>query len=159
MSKSKHNFSPKTASFTGTSLSMPKASKTPLVRQSGHLVDNKLKYRNPNKQLNIFDQLDPDLKGEVESKDIKFEGIRLSASEDRLINALTVLLKKKSEHKDTTSHDYYQGNHAGKTMIWVNDSIATPTLRIKPSDIYKSYLGKDDYSEKKLKKLIRPSTL
>ena len=108
------NLSLPTASLPDTSFKVPK------VRQAGHLVDQKLKYNDPTKsktQPNLFNLLDPNTVGDVQGVEIKCEGIKLTVSEDRLINAIGDLLKNKSENKDTDSETFYKGNYESAEVV------------------------------------------
>lgn len=126
----------------------------PTVRQAGHFVDQKLKYNDPTKnklQQSLFDILDPNTIGEVEKEEIKYEGIKLTASEDRLLNAIYSLLKDKSENKDSESENFYKGNYEGKELSYGNDNVKPAHIRVIPAELYKAYLGNEDYSGKEIK--------
>ena len=70
--------------------SLPDVSKAPKVRQPGHYIDQKLKYRYPEqRQMTIFEILDPEVIGKVEKYDVRYEGIRLTPPEERLPMAYT----------------------------------------------------------------------
>lgn len=130
----------------------PKVSK---VRQSGHLVDQKLKYNDPTKnksQLTLFELIDPNMLGEVEKFEVKYEGIRLTVSEERLLTAIYSLLKDKSEHKDSGSEKFYKGNYDTTEVVpFGGENIKRPHLRIIPSELYKAYLENEDYSGKEIR--------
>lgn len=127
--------------------------KVPKVRQAGHLVDQKLKYNYPVKdQPSLFDLLDPNTIGEVEKVEVKYEGIRLTASEDRLLTALYSLLKDKSESKDADSKKFYAGNYETTEVVpFGGENVKRPHLRIVPAELYKAYLGNEDYSGQEIK--------
>lgn len=135
-------YAPKTSNLPAT----PK--KTPKIRHSGHLVDQKLKYNNPqNKQLTLFDILDPTIKGLVEKYEVTSEGIQLSPGEDKLLNAIYSLLKEKSESNDQNSDKFYQGNYeASSLVIFGGEQVKPPHLRVIPAELYKAYVGHNDYS-------------
>lgn len=140
--------------FAITPLSFNEAERVvvPTVRQAGHFVDAKLKHNDPTKQPSLFDLLDSDLIGEVEKEEVKYEGIRLTASEDRLLNAIYGLLKDKSENKDSESETFYKGNYESKDMVpHGNDNVKPAHIRIIPAELYKAYLGNEDYSGKEIK--------
>ena len=86
-------------------------SKTKKYRQSGHLVDQKLKFQAPN-QPSLFDLLMPETKQKIEESrlEVKAEGIRLSYAENKLVHALNLLLFEKSQHTDPKSTTFYSGN-------------------------------------------------
>ncbi len=142
--------------FESLTSSLPEiSSKSPKIRHSGHFVDQKLKYNyspNENKQLELFDTLSPELKGEVEKFNVKYEGIKLSVSEDRLLTAIYTLLREKSENKDVNSEDFYSGNHKSTTLVqFGNEQVKPVHLRVTRSEIYKNYLGCDSYSGRDIK--------
>jgi len=127
--------------------------KVPKVRQSGHFVDQKLKYDFPvNDQPRPFDLIDPNTIGEVEKWAVKCEGIRLTVSEDRLVMTLSSLLKDKSESKDADSKNFYAGNHPTTEVVpWGEEYVKRPHLRVVPAELYKAYLGKEKYSGQEIK--------
>lgn len=129
--------------------------KVPKVRQSGHFVDSKLKYNYPAKnqdQPSLFDRLSPELQGEVAKEEIKYEGIRLTPAEDRLVNALYSLLKEKSETKDADSEKFYKGNYETSELVPFGKEQVKPThVRIVPAELYRAYLGNDNYSGKEIR--------
>ena len=86
-------------------------SKAKKYRQSGHLVDQKLKFQTPN-QPSLFDTLMPETKQKIEESrlEVKAEGIRLSYAENKLIHALNLLLFEKSQNTDSKSSTFYSGN-------------------------------------------------
>lgn len=127
-------------------------------RQSGHLIDQTLKYREPkkNEQLTLFDLLSPETKEKiVESRiEIKAEGIRLTPVEDKIIKAINKLLHEKSEHIDISSDAFYKGNASSNdlTLYGGNGQKARPAmLRLYPAELYKAYLDKEDYSGQDIK--------
>ena len=69
--------------------------------------------------MTVFNPLSPELKGEVEKYEVKYEGIRLTVSEDQLISAVYKLLKEKSEHKNSNSKKFYKGNYATKSVFFL----------------------------------------
>jgi len=123
----------------------------PTVRQSGHFVDQKLKYNDPIKNKNqpsLFDSLSPELEGVVEKSGIKYEGIRPTQAEDRLINAIFRLLHEKSENKNVDSAQFYKGNyHDDQSLVeFGKEKVKPAMLRIIPAELYKAYLDSDNYS-------------
>lgn len=124
-------------------------------RQSGHFVDQKLKHSFPvNKQPSLFDLVqDSKLKNRIESGQIELQalGVRLSSPEDRLLNALQGLLHKNSLNTDPEANEYYKGNERNSLVTFGKDKKESPTLRIKPADLYKAYLERDEYSGAEIK--------
>lgn len=129
------------------------APKVPKVRQAGHLVDQKLKYNYPVKdQPSLFDLLDPNTIGEVEKVEVKYEGIRLTPSEDRLLTALYTLLKDKSESKDSDSKKFYAGNYETTEVVPFGGEKVKPVhIRLVPAELYKAYLGNENYSGQEIR--------
>ena len=75
-------------------------------RQSGHLVDEKLKYScHEETQLTIFDRLSPSIVQKIEKSkiEVKAEGIKLTPPENKLIHALNVILHDKSQNTNIKS--------------------------------------------------------
>ena len=122
------------------------------IRTSGHYFDNKLKsHPSAQRQMTIFDVLSPETKEKIEKVDyqIKAEGIRLTPTQNRLVTALTKLLHDKSEHEDPSSEEFYSGNYKPVPVNnygGVGDPTHAPVIKIKPAELYKSYLDSDSYS-------------
>ena len=79
-----------------------------------HLVNQTLKYKYPKDgQLNIFESLQEctqyDLTSDNVDRDFLVVGIKLSATEQKLIDALSLLLHIRSETSDRSSDNYYTG--------------------------------------------------
>ena len=120
--------------------------KKPKYRQSGHYVDQKLTPV-PKEQRTIFDFIeDETVKGKIVKHEIKALGIHLDPTEDKLMNAIQRLLHEKSEHHNQNDPGFYAGN-AGKDLIpYGKKEASSPRLKIKPSELYKAYFDKEDYS-------------
>lgn len=126
-----------------------KPKKPQKYRQSGHLVDAKLKYSKPQKERDLFDLISPETQDKIkESKyEISAEGIKLSAPENKLLHAFVRLLHEKSENtRDPESSDFYAGNAPNEIEKFGNSESKVPFLKFKPSELYKAYMGHDDYS-------------
>jgi len=123
-----------------------KTKKVPKYRQSGHLIDEKLKYSKPNETLTIFDIISPLTKEKIEESkiEVKAEGIKLTRPENNMVHALNRILYEKSQTKDSKAKDFYGGNDPSK--LEENKERKTVILRFRPSELYKAYIGKDDYS-------------
>jgi len=134
------------------STGLPEASpRAPKIRQAGHYVEAKLKYNYPKKspdQLNLFDTLSPELKGTVEKEGIRYEGIRPTPAQERIINAIFQLLGEKSENKNAKSEQFYKGNfESDLTVVYGNEPKVKPAvLRITWAELFKAYLNSDQYS-------------
>ncbi|MDX8430208.1 MAG: hypothetical protein SNF33_00125 (plasmid) [Candidatus Algichlamydia australiensis] len=124
-------------------------------RQSGHFVDQKLKHSYPaSNQPSLFDLIQsPKVKDRIATGQIEVQavGVRLSSPEDRLLNALQGLLHRYSSNTDPETQEYYKGNERNELVIFGKDKKESPTLRIKPADLYKAYLERDDYSGAEIK--------
>lgn len=125
-----------------------KLRKTGKVRHSGHFADSKLQRMHPGK--NMSEMISPAIKEKVEKSEhtIKAIGIKLTPAEDKLINALYKLLHEKSENKDQESETFYAGNETSLLVPYGKETGKSTVLRIKPTDLYNEYVGKDTYSGK-----------
>ena len=131
----------------------PDVTKAPKVRVSGHFIDQKLEPLLPRPyQPSLFDLiLSEDVKGEIQEQGVTMKGITLTPSEDKLVNALTSLLKDKSENKDEDSEKFYKGNYTeAKLTDWGGQVTRTPTIKISKADLCKAYMGSSNYSGKDL---------
>lgn len=119
-------------------------------RHSGHFIDQKLKYEYPKQdQITIFDLIKSDpLKKKVDKYnfEVKAIGVRLTAPEDKLLNALQKLLHNKSQSNEPESADYYKGNETPDIVPFGKEKKESPMLRIKPGELYRAYLNNDSYS-------------
>lgn len=126
--------------------------KSEKVRQSGHLTDQKLKYQKPKNQNqpSLFDILSPEIIQKIEESklEIKAEGIKLTPPEHKLVNALNSILYEKSQTKDSKKEDFYSGNEPFELVAYgvPNQKAKAAVLKFKPSELYKAYMGKDDYT-------------
>lgn len=121
------------------------------VRHSGHFADQKLEYKYPeDKQPSLFEIISPVTKDKIEEDnlEIKTIGIRLTSAEDKLINAIYKLLHDKSETRDINSESFYNGNVPGQLVPYGGQEAPSAYLKIKPTELYKEYLGEEDYSGK-----------
>lgn len=135
--------------------SMPEIPKTPKVRQSGHFVEQKLRYKTPY-QPTLFDALSSDTLGKVEKYELKAEGIRLTTAEERLLNTLYRLLRDTSKTtKDTGSPDFYAGNVESRMIPYggADQKSRSVHIRIARADLYKAYLDNPDYSGKEIQEI------
>lgn len=119
-------------------------------RQSGHLIDQTLKYKDSNKHPSLFDMLDIETREKiVDAKiEVKAEGIRLSAAEDKILKALSKLIYEK-QSSTLNSGDYSSINNSNFPLCAYGgreQKASAPILRISPASLYKAYLDRDDYS-------------
>ena len=80
--------------------------------------------------------------------EIRTEGIRLTAPQDKLMTALMRLLHEKSEHHNEKSENFYRGNLETQVVPYGGKGQKSPSamIRIYPSELYKAYLDSGDYS-------------
>lgn len=127
-------------------------------RQSGHLVDQKLKYNTPKKQPSLFDCLMPETKQIIEESkfEITAEGIKLSYLENKLINAFSALLHEKSQRNNSESDSFYSGNGTFEMISYgmPNKKAIAPCLKFRPSELYKAFMGSENYSGSDIKYII-----
>lgn len=120
-------------------------------RQSGHFVDQKLKYAIPDQNPTIFDLISSETKEKISRHGgvgIRAEGIRLTPPQDKLINALLHLLYLKSESRDEASRTFYGGNVPAQIVPYggKGQQGRSAIIRITPAELYKAYLNKSRYS-------------
>lgn len=126
-------------------------------RQSGHLADQTLKYKDQDRQqLTFFDLLSSETKEKIsDSKiEIKAEGIRLTPAEDRLIKALSKLVHEKNINlmiNPDYSTSAYDSNFQLCPYGGNEQKARAPVLRICPAELYKAYLDRDEYSGEEIK--------
>ena len=126
-----------------------KPRKVQKYRQSGHLVDEKLKYSKQNQIPTLFDLISPDTKQKIEESkiEVKAEGIKLTPPENKIVHALNRILHENSQIKDSKAEDFYSGNAQSLIVPYgQNQEQKAAVLKFKPSELYKAYMGKDDYS-------------
>lgn len=118
-------------------------------RQSGHLVDEKLKYSMPPQQT-LFDIIAPEVKQKIEESkiEVKAEGIKLTPPQNKLIHALNLLLHEKSlNNKDIRKDNFYEGNMPSELVPYGTESQSkAAVLKFRPAELYKAYIGHDEYS-------------
>jgi hypothetical protein len=119
----------------------------PKYRQSGHLIDQKLKYTKPG-AAGIAIELDEKTKRKIADSqlEVKAEGIRLTEPESKIEHALTKILRDNSQNKNPNDDDYYFGNEKRSIVEYGGRERRTPVVRFKRSDLYKAYLCKNIYS-------------
>lgn len=126
-----------------------KPKKIPKYRQSGHLVDEKLKYSKSSQPSDIFDLLSPETKQKIEDSEIevKAEGIKLTPPENKMVHALNRILHEKSQTKNPKSDDFYGGNAQPQQVPYgQNQEQKAAVIKCKLSELIKAYMGKDTYS-------------
>ena len=128
-----------------------KARKSRKFRQSGHFVDQKLKFTVPSDPSpSLFDLISTETKDKItrNNVEIRTEGIRLTAPQDKLMTALMRLLHEKSEHRNEKAENFYRGNLETQVVPYGGRGQKSPSamIRIYPAELYKAYLDSGDYS-------------
>jgi hypothetical protein len=118
-------------------------------RQSGHFVEQKLKYQKPNQKAAAPPLSEPDgacVTTESTQTVIRVEGIKLTEPESKLEMALTKLLGELSPKKSPFDEDYYSGNEKPQLVNYGDKKRRAPCVRFTRGELYRAYLGKDKYS-------------
>ena len=117
-------------------------------KRSGHLTDQLLKYNYPkdnNAQLSIFDSLGDNTKKTIEGLKIEVteivEGIKLSPSEQKVVDSLCKLLHDKSQSLDPKKSNYYTGNEDFELVNYSGDSTPAPKLAFTLYELTQEYKG------------------
>jgi len=128
----------------------PEEVKKGKYKRSGHLTDQLLKYSYPkdnSPQLSLWDSL-----GDFTQKQIQealkveraevVEGIKLSPSEQKVIDTLCKLLHEKSQTLEPEREDYYSGNVAPEMVEYGEDkNTPAPKLAFTLYELTKEYKG------------------
>ena len=125
--------------------------KTPTYKQSAHYVESKLQYPHKKKYPSLFEVIQEATKTKVkDSQELppQYIGIRLTPPQDKLMNAISCLLDKKSQTNDPAKKDYYTGNETPQIITISNVEFPAPILRIKARELMKKFLLKDNPSGK-----------
>lgn len=125
-------------------------------KRSGHLTDQILKYEYPKDkkgQLTLWDRLDPETQTEIENSPIEIteivEGIKLSPSEQKVIDSLCKLLHENSQTEDPTAKDYYTGNMDYSLVSYGKErETPAPQLAFTLYELTKEYKGGDQVAGK-----------
>ena len=122
---------------------------------SGHLTDQKLKYTYPkdnNAQLSIWDSLNENTKNQINKAQVErteiVEGIRLSPSEQKVIDSLCKLLHERSQTFKPDKEDYYAGNAGYELIEYGGDKTPAPKLAFSLYELTKEYKGGEAISGK-----------
>jgi hypothetical protein len=133
------------------------AVKTGKFKRSGHLTDQILKYRydkDNSPQLSfIFDSLtDGTKKDIIANSEIKreeiVEGIKLSPSEQKVIDCLCKLLHEKSQTLEPNKDNYYSGNVGYELVEYGDKNTPAPKLAFTLYELTKEYKGGESISGK-----------
>ena len=119
-------------------------------KRSGHLTDQLLKYNYPkdNKaQLSIFDSLGDNTKKTIEGFKVEVteivEGIKLSNSEQKVVDSLCKLLHDKSQSLDPNKSNYYTGNENFELVNYSGEKSPAPKLAFTLYELTLEYKGGD----------------
>jgi hypothetical protein len=118
-------------------------------RRSGHLTDQILKYNYPKDkslQLSIWDSLGDTTQKQIEALKVErteiVEGIKLSPSEQKIIDTLCKLLHEKSQTLEPGKEDYYSGNLGYELVEYGGDKrTPAPKLAFTLYELTKEYKG------------------
>jgi len=130
------------------------AEKPRKFRQSAHYVEQKLHYEKPaSKQICLFDKLSPLTVDKIKEDSVKHIGIKLSPPEDKLVNAITRLLAKKSQTIDYKAEDYYMGNQTTRLVPYgvTGQKEKSAVLRFKKSELLTEFYSNNRYSGDEIK--------
>lgn len=130
-------------------------------KRSGHLADQMLKYNNPKEkgQLSLFDSLSSTTKNAIENEGIQIseivEGIKLSPSEQKVIDCLSKLLHQKSQTTNPKLNDYYSGNQDYEMVQYGDDkNTVAPKLAFTIYELTQEYKGGEHVGGKDLKNVV-----
>lgn len=120
-------------------------------KKAGHLTDQILKFNYPKEetaQLSIFDTLQHETRIDIETAKVEVtevvEGIKLSPSEQKLVDCLCKLLHERSQTTDPNSKDYFSGNGGYELDDYGGDkNTPAPKLVFTLYELAKEYKGGD----------------
>ncbi len=106
-------------------------------KRSGHLTDQILKYSYPkdkSPQLSLWDSLGDSTQKQIQEalkveRAEVVEGIKLSPSEQKVIDTLCKLLHEKSQTQEPKNEDYYSGNE-GYELVEYGEDKKTPAPKL-----------------------------
>ena len=122
-------------------------------KRSGHLQDQMLKYNYPkDRQPTLFDILNENTKSQIEKAQVEVkeivEGIRLSPSEQKVIDSLCKLLHERSQTFKPEEEDYYAGNAGYSLVEYGGEKTPAPKLAFSLYELTKEYKGGEAISGK-----------
>lgn len=125
-------------------------------KSSGHLLDQRLKSHYPkDNQLDLFTVLQETTINEIKAKgDVAIteivEGIKLSSSEQKVVDSLSKLLYDKSQTKDPKKDNYYTGNKNYRMVDYGKGKAKSPSLAFTLYELTKEYKGEERVGGKDL---------
>jgi hypothetical protein len=84
-------------------------------------------------------------------EDMKLErisAIKLTPTQDKMMNVLYKLIHDTSETYDTKSKNFYAGNETNLEIPYGGINAKSSVIRVKPTEIYTEFLGDERYSGK-----------
>ena len=123
-------------------------------KRSGHLTDQILKYNYPkDKQPTLFDNLQSETLNDIKKAGVEIaeivEGIKLSPSQNKIIDCLCKLLHENSQNLDAKKEDYYSGNIGYELIEYGGDKkTPAPKLAFTIYELTKEYKGGEYVSGK-----------
>ena len=124
-------------------------------KKSGHLADQQLKYDYPkgsDPQQDLFSQLLPETLNTIDKYKVDraeiVEGIKLSPSEQKVIDCLSKILHEKSQNLDPKKPGYYTGNQPSEIIKYGSENVLAPSLAFTLYELTKEYKGGDYVSGK-----------
>lgn len=125
-------------------------------KRAGHLTDQILKYSYPkdkNTQIPVFNDLWESTKEDILSNNVEIteivEGIRLSPSEQKVIDCLCKLLHERSQTLEPDKKNYYSGNSDYELVEYGGDGkTLAPKLAFTLYELTLEYKGGESISGK-----------
>lgn len=128
--------------------SEPQKAKGGRFRKAGHLTDEILKYNYPrdaSDQLRLFDSLEDSTLRALEENNVSVQsvvlGIKLTKSENKIVDILSKLNHERSQNTDPSQENYYTGNKEGGIIIYSGKRHIAPTLFFTLYELTKEYKG------------------
>jgi len=127
-------------------------------KRSGHLTDQLLKY-SYNEAPTLFDELKEKTREKIDLSNIQkeeiVEGIRLSSSEQKVIDCLVKLLHQKSQTLNAKEDNYYSGNRGVELISYSGEMAKAPKLGFTLYELTQEYKGGEDVSGKDVENVKR----
>jgi len=112
------------------------------------LVDEKLKYSKPSHTETLFDLISQDTKEKIEESkiEVKAEGIKLTPPENKSFMHSTGYYTRTAKQITQKLMIFTVEMHHLYSFLMESQEQKAAVLKFKPSELYKAYMGKDDYS-------------
>lgn len=133
----------------GIYLPPSKPSEQPKVISSYHtaglLIDQQTKYQRPDEKQLSFDSLQDNTKKAIEEGGPEItetiEGIKLSASEKKVVDCICKLFHEKSQTYKPTEKDYYTGNAGFEVITYGGEQTIAPKIKLTLYELTNEYTG------------------